>query len=194
MKDWEINFKPNGVSIKVNKTRSLRDPDTGEVVDVPLGAHRCAVGVEDFETLQLFTDYVQRLMGGQYSKEIAAIASESVIMKDGITAAELAKVDAEDRLATTMDSLGASETALATANGTVQARTWEVRELKAVHRDTLREREVALEAMNAIAKARLDLNSELTKENLDLKTRVSDLEAELANVGKEAVETKENEE
>jgi len=191
MKDWEINFKPNGVSIKVNKTRSLRDPDTGGVVDVPLGAHRCAVSVGDFETPELFRAHIQGLMGAQYSTTIAAVASESVIMKEGIAAAELAKADAEARRAIAEQSLEVSEEALVAANGRVQARAEEIQAMRLAQEVALDKRGVALEAVNTVAAERLALNSSLTRENSDLKTKVSDLEAVVAKAGKKgAVETK----
>ena len=77
MKDWEINIKPNGVSIKTQNTRELIDPATGETVEIATGTHRTAIGVGDFETAELFTAHVSNLMDGKYGAMIAHVVSES---------------------------------------------------------------------------------------------------------------------
>ena len=77
MKDWEINIKPNGVSIKTMKTRTMIDEATGEREEMATGTHRTAIGVGDFETAELFTAHVSNLMDGKYGAMIAHVVSES---------------------------------------------------------------------------------------------------------------------
>jgi len=94
MSNWEINFKPTGVSIKTMKTRSMINPETNELEEIATGSHRTAIAVGNFETAELFTAHVTDLMAGKYGAMIAEVASESMLARDKVRVLEQ---EAQDR-------------------------------------------------------------------------------------------------
>jgi len=85
MKDFEINIKPNGISIKTKKQKTLYDAD-GTPVVIDEGNHRQAVGVGNFETLEEYKSYVDDLLTTTFEPGLAKIVAEQDIIHQTLIA------------------------------------------------------------------------------------------------------------
>lgn len=83
--DFEINITPNGVSVRQMRTRTLKDEATGEVIEMPLGNHRQAIGIGDFKSADDFHARVAELCAPVLGNDLAqmtAIAAKATSERD----------------------------------------------------------------------------------------------------------------
>jgi len=211
MQDWEINIKPDGISIKENKQRILQDPETGESVSVPQGAHRKAVGVGDFQDVEAYKAHVAKLLGGTCSHMVAETITNRDISETNLKASTLAC----EKHVETIETLRKKQDNLQESHDRVLAERDEVLQLNREHiRDILaREEEKgatagvlkivtdnldeAIALVDSLSTAQRESEASiqvLTTDNLDLKRRVAGLVVKLALDGKKEEEAKEKEE
>jgi len=74
-KTWEINLSDSGVSVRVQKFKTLYDEE-GKPVQVPQGNHRTALAVSSAKDMPQFQKRVAALLVGQFGDNMASVVAK----------------------------------------------------------------------------------------------------------------------
>lgn len=106
MKDYEINIRPNGVSIRCKKTRTLYDAE-GNAVEIEEGNQRVALGLGDIAQdpsaptqaeLEAFRAKVDELAGEVLGRSFAQVVADARAVQDERDALKSKVLEIEKKL------------------------------------------------------------------------------------------------